>query len=110
MHGLAWALLLQRFLSLGKGNLPDLFDIPYRCRASGVLWMQKLRSLPLSIQSYQRLSLLKLGVGQNIVLHALSTARNFFFSNFYIPGPFTLIFFSLSLQILFLAFPRVSCG
>ena len=37
------------------------------------------------------------GVGQNIAMHALPTARNFSLSNFYLPGRFDFIFSKSSL-------------
>ena len=71
---------------------------------SGELWMQKLKSLPLRIQSLKVLPL-KPGVGQCIAIHAMLTARDFFLANFYPSGPFTCIFSKTSPD-----FSCVCCG
>ena len=56
--------------------------------------MQKLRSHLLGTHSSNALAL-KPGVGQNIALHALPTARVFSSLVFNLPGPFTFIFQTL---------------
>ena len=48
---------------------------------------------------------LKPGVGQNIAMHASPTARNFFTSNFHLPGPFNFICSKSSLP-----FSYARCG
>ena len=58
---------------------------------SGELRTQKLKSHPLTTQSFKGL-LLKPGVGQFTAIHATLTARDFFLPYFYPSGPFTCIF------------------
>ena len=58
---------------------------------SGELCTQKLKSHLLRTQSFKVLPL-KPGVGQYIAIHTTLIARDFFFANFYLSGPFTCIF------------------
>ena len=66
---------------------------------SGVLWTQKLRTLVCWEPSTPQTSL-KFWVGCNIALNASHTARDFFLSKFYLPGPVTFLFSKTSPQFL----------
>ena len=69
---------------------------------------QKSRS-PLLRTKSSKFPPLKPGVGQNITMHASLTAKNFFLSNFSLPGLFTfffLSFFSFFFLSFFLFFPQ----
>ena len=44
-----------------------------------------------SVENVELVLPLKLGIGQNIAMHASPTARNFFLPNSYFPGPFRFI-------------------
>ena len=54
--------------------------------------MQKLKSLLMRTQNLKVLPL-KPGVGQDIAMHAMHTARDFFLVHFFPFGPFTCTFF-----------------
>ena len=58
---------------------------------SGVLRTQKLKSHQVRTQSLNVLPV-KPGIGQDIAMHAMLTARNFFLPYFYLFNPFTCIF------------------
>ena len=60
---------------------------------------------PLCWESRPAEGSLKPGVGQNIATHASPTARNFFTSNFHLPGPFNFICSKSSLP-----FSYARCG
>ena len=62
---------------------------------SGVLWMRKLKTHLLRTQSSKVLPL-RPGLGQKVDLHAWTPAWNLFLANFYLPSPFTFIFFQTS--------------
>ena len=64
---------------------------------SGELQTQKLMTPLLRTQNSKVFPLMPV-VGQIIAMHVLPTGRDFFLTKFYLPGPFTFIFF----QILFL--------
>ena len=71
---------------------------------SGELQTQKLKSHLVRTQSLNILPL-KPGAGQYIAIHAMLTARDFFFANFY-PSGHSPVFFPKPLLI----FSRVGCG
>ena len=74
VHG-ALAVSLVSSTALRFTPVPKMVD-SNRGWGRGLQRTQKLRSLPLRIQSYERLSLFKPGVGQKRALRASSTARN----------------------------------
>ena len=68
------------------------------CLRSGELRTQKLKSHLMRTQSLKVLPL-KPGVDQHTAMHAKLTASDFFFPNFYSPGPFTYIFSKTSPEL-----------
>ena len=88
-------------LLLPKQRL-KLFSLSSKCKKKSVCFSSFLSpQLGIADAEIQNLSAensepsmvlpLKRGVGQNIALHTLLTAMNFFLSNFYLPGPFSFI-------------------
>ena len=75
---------------------------PLSC--SRVLWTQKIKSLSVENPQLTNVLYLKPGVGKNITMHAVPTARTFFLFSFCFPGPLSFIFCKSSPHFLTVVF------